>query len=97
MIECIFIESGIIILIGGFVLFIVGFGAAWEVRAIGSLSDQIKRLKQLREKLQAQTSTSLLSPHLSACVSSWVALQGQVVGMKEENEELEENVEVTQS
>lgn len=69
--------SSIIILIGGLVLFIMGFGAAWEIRAIGSLSDQIKRLKQLREKLQAQT----------------MALQGQVVGMKEENEELEENVE----
>jgi len=71
------ITSFTLSIVGGIILFIVGIWAAVEMRSLGTLHDQIKRLKDLREKLQAQT----------------MALQGQVGDMQQENKELEENVE----
>jgi len=70
-------EASIIVAIGGLIMFVVGFWAAWEVRSLGSLHDQIERLKMIRKELQSQT----------------MELQGQVGGMEQENKELEENVE----
>jgi len=71
------VTSHTISLIGGIILFVVGLWAAFEIRSLGTLHDQIQRLKDLREKLQAQT----------------MALQGQVGDMAQENKELEESVE----
>jgi len=64
-------------IIVGFTSLFVGLWAAWEIRSLGSLSDQIKQLKKIRQALEHQTSR----------------LEGEVGEMAEENEELKENVD----
>jgi len=69
-------KGGNLALIGSIVLFIMGIWAAFEIWALGSLADQINRLKMIRQELQAETGR----------------LQGQVGDLAAENAELEENV-----
>jgi len=61
----------------GLVLFAVGMLAAWEIRSLGSLADQIARLKVLRKHLEHSTNK----------------LRNQVTGISGENAELQANVE----
>jgi len=58
------------------ILAVAGFLAAWEVRALGTLHEQIDRLKMIRKELQESTAH----------------LESQVGGIESENIELEENV-----
>jgi len=69
-------ESNGFVLVCAFVLLGSGLLAAFEVRALGTLSQQIEYLKVIRKQLEASTQ----------------ALESQVGGIESENLELEENV-----
>jgi len=63
-------------LVMALILAVAGFLAAWEVRALGTLYEQIDRLKMIRKELEQSTTQ----------------LESQVGGIESENLELEENV-----
>lgn len=76
----------------GILLFICGMWAAIEIWRIGSLKDQIKRLRNIRSKLE--NDTNRLSGEVGQLEGENEELEGNVNVLKEENEQLENTVKI---
>lgn len=82
-------SAGVVCLVSLF-LFVVGMWAAWEVRSLGSVMQQVKWLKVIRHKLQEDSNA--LNNEVQELEGENRELADNVTNLKDKNEKLGESV-----